>query len=1280
MIETLVAACTRALALTLLQALAEDSGVPWKQQQQRQQQCAAAGSRAAGDNGGNGDGDGCSRAGDNSSSSSSSERLLRALSVALPPELKASLVRVLCGYRALTGPSVAHLLDAQEMGRAYTCLPARGCCLLPGGALAASFSPGPWLSLATLCLARVVALADCDVTAVVGACPALTDLDVSGCCQLTGRSLGALAAAACAPRVRRLVLSGVWQLESVHAAAGLEQLRVLELAGCWQLGRRRPSAAGREGAAWRRSDSGAHSDGACGSSSSSVIHDDGAHGVELHAVARERESSGLAAVLSRCALLERLDVSGVRSLGVDALGQRCGLRGDRVAAFADLCRMARESACVAGPDGAQVAVAGGDGSAAAFERVQLQTLVATDLSWEWPSEGEDHESSEADANSLRSDDGPRCDVVPLMRACVAALYRPMLHAQSEYADFCSRPYAYDLAIAISTQPQLTALDLSGSGANDRTLQHLSATCTGLVSLVLARSPNISDHGVAHLAALTRLTRLDLSNCSGSSARRVPGSGFDRPRHSQEQRGTQRDDGDERSASGQRLGTAAASSWADEAPHGAALPSSKRMRLEKGGITDVGVAPVVHALCSGVEAAAPSSSSAAAAASTERPSGLRLLALAGTGIGNATLMATRGLTALDVSRCRVTDHGTLQALMHSPGLTSLQLSGTSCSPAALGCSSLSEGVAAQRSSQTPAPAPTTSVSRARRLQRLSLPQSAAWHGALDALPPRTQLHEDGQQQQQPGSGSGGGGAAAARPSSRPPLLPPLLLRSVVLDDCTTVHEATLSALLLAAPHLEALSVARLPGVTTRLLTLAGIALHGLGSLIAPGCTQLSLGSEAWAEALGGRGVLGASTLRGLYTLQLPAACQLAHVVRGAECGVHVSSPRGGLQKGAVHAALKLRGDELAGRESDHCWRSRWPCIDREHVLGSTARWCCVGAGHVRGSAIRWPSGWVGARHPLGSGVRWPWVGTRHAHGSGVRCPWVGAKHPNGSGVRRQQQHYHHQQHQHQHQPQQWGDGVGGQAPQTQQQAQQKAQQQAQAQQQQAQEQAQQQAQAQQQQAQQQQALHHAHMQQAQAKAQQQQQQQLAQTQQQAQQAQPPPPQVNAKITAIGGIQRSARAIKDKWGRMMKHGAKGVSQRIVLYPHYITRSKTVAEGRRVPKELACDNPNVLEMQLCCAELQLQTVIEDKHYPRDWTIRCRLRVLMKKDDGSFVNPAITSRRALMLKIAELQPKHRRPLPQGGMPVPAPPAANPAVAGAAGTSKAAAGVAGGKGKGKKK
>ncbi len=55
---------------------------------------------------------------------------------------------------------------------------------------------------------------------------------------------------------------------------------------------------------------------------------------------------------------------------------------------------------------------------------------------------------------------------------------------------------------------LTSLDLSGSGANDMTLSLLGAhSCSGLRSLVLSGSADISDDGLEHLSACTQLTKL-----------------------------------------------------------------------------------------------------------------------------------------------------------------------------------------------------------------------------------------------------------------------------------------------------------------------------------------------------------------------------------------------------------------------------------------------------------------------------------------------------------------------------------------------------------------------------------------------------------------------------------------------------------------------------------------------------------------------------------------------------------------------------------------------------
>jgi len=97
-----------------------------------------------------------------------------------------------------------------------------------------------------------------------------------------------------------------------------------------------------------------------------------------------------------------------------------------------------------------------------------------------------------------------------------------------------------------------------------------------------------------------------------------------------------------------------------------------------------------------------------------------------------------------------------------------------------------------------------------------------------------------------------------------------------------------------------------------------------------------------------------------------------------------------------------------------------------------------------------------------------------------------------------------------------------------------------------------------------------------------------------------------------------------------------KRIILYPAYINSKCTVAEGRRIPVGSACENPNVKEMMDCCVYLKIPSEIEIKHYPRSWPPSCRIRVQLRQEDGSPTNPDVPSRRVLMLKIAELVPKH--------------------------------------------
>ncbi|KAI3812828.1 hypothetical protein L1987_17540 [Smallanthus sonchifolius] len=95
--------------------------------------------------------------------------------------------------------------------------------------------------------------------------------------------------------------------------------------------------------------------------------------------------------------------------------------------------------------------------------------------------------------------------------------------------------------------------------------------------------------------------------------------------------------------------------------------------------------------------------------------------------------------------------------------------------------------------------------------------------------------------------------------------------------------------------------------------------------------------------------------------------------------------------------------------------------------------------------------------------------------------------------------------------------------------------------------------------------------------------------------------------------------------------------ILYPVYINSKKTIAEGRRIPALKACENPTALEIGDCCGHLKIPFAIEiDKAYSRDFMQVGRVRVMLRRSDGSLNNPLIASKKQLMLRIAELVPRH--------------------------------------------
>jgi signal recognition particle subunit SRP19 len=57
-------------------------------------------------------------------------------------------------------------------------------------------------------------------------------------------------------------------------------------------------------------------------------------------------------------------------------------------------------------------------------------------------------------------------------------------------------------------------------------------------------------------------------------------------------------------------------------------------------------------------------------------------------------------------------------------------------------------------------------------------------------------------------------------------------------------------------------------------------------------------------------------------------------------------------------------------------------------------------------------------------------------------------------------------------------------------------------------------------------------------------------------------------------------------------------IILWPSYFDSTKTRADGRRVPKAKAVQNPTAAELLEAVKSLGLKaTILEEKAYPRNW-----------------------------------------------------------------------------------
>jgi len=98
-------------------------------------------------------------------------------------------------------------------------------------------------------------------------------------------------------------------------------------------------------------------------------------------------------------------------------------------------------------------------------------------------------------------------------------------------------------------------------------------------------------------------------------------------------------------------------------------------------------------------------------------------------------------------------------------------------------------------------------------------------------------------------------------------------------------------------------------------------------------------------------------------------------------------------------------------------------------------------------------------------------------------------------------------------------------------------------------------------------------------------------------------------------------------------------VCIYPAYINSKKTIAQGRRIPKEKAIENPTHQEIRDVLVAAGLKVGVENKLYSRERSkellFRGRIRVQLKNDDGTPVNTEYPTRESLMFHLGEMIPK---------------------------------------------
>uniref|UniRef100_A0A1B6GPZ7 Signal recognition particle 19 kDa protein n=1 Tax=Cuerna arida TaxID=1464854 RepID=A0A1B6GPZ7_9HEMI len=139
--------------------------------------------------------------------------------------------------------------------------------------------------------------------------------------------------------------------------------------------------------------------------------------------------------------------------------------------------------------------------------------------------------------------------------------------------------------------------------------------------------------------------------------------------------------------------------------------------------------------------------------------------------------------------------------------------------------------------------------------------------------------------------------------------------------------------------------------------------------------------------------------------------------------------------------------------------------------------------------------------------------------------------------------------------------------------------------------------------------------------------------------------------VGACENPSDSVKDFWDlggekKMALTTSGWTSNRkhsdperwICIYPAYINSRKTTAEGRRIPKDKAVNNPTYQEIRDVLVAAGLKIGVEHKMYSRETSkeihLRGRIRVQLKSEDGYLTNEKFPTRQSVMLHLGAMIP----------------------------------------------